>query len=488
LSDKIKSYFKDNGINLRLILIYLLLISSFLPKTYLPYIVITILAVFSFIYFRKTLSGKVFVYFLIALFAISVISWLYNFFVYHDIDFLGLIIWWLTNLFPFLIIILIATLDEDIDIRKVINFYFLILLFEFFIIIFQATEKNKFYGDHITGTCYDAHVLSIHFSIGIILALSEIFLEVKRNSNIIVTNRSNKNVIKNLLYILIFFTGQLMAAYKANIIILYTVLLLFFFYHFIKEISIFKKQLRKTLKYTVAFVALVIVIFIALTQTYLLEDLQTHTEMTINNVDNISKQYDIEDWQDLERWGGKVYSYQVAFSKIPKEINWFFGYGPSTYISRASIYRNSKMSYYITKISEDKLKLSKEKVQILKKFFSERISKIDYKYIYKIRFNSTLNAPMTSVINIWVELGLQGFLFFIIFFSYLFIKLRKVKVSNPLNGGSEYFNLNNFLILLLAFFILELFYFNYWEYPEFVTPVMVFCILAINNRKRLQNI
>ena len=172
MSDKIKSYFKDNGINLRLILIYLLLISSFLPKTYLPYIVITILAVFSFIYFRKTLSGKVFVYFLIALFAISVISWLYNFFVYHDIDFLGLIIWWLTNLFPFLIIILIATLDEDIDIRKVINFYFLILLFEFFIIIFQATEKNKFYGDHITGTCYDAHVLSIHFSIGIILALS----------------------------------------------------------------------------------------------------------------------------------------------------------------------------------------------------------------------------------------------------------------------------------------------------------------------------
>ena len=139
MKNKIVIYLKKNSINLNFILLCVLLISSLLPKTYLPYILAAILGVFSFIYFRKNPVERQFIYFFIAIFIISIISWLYNFFVYKDIDLLGLVIWWLIDLFPFFIIIL--THNNDLtysypfliiskNIVNIIEFGFIIVLWE----------------------------------------------------------------------------------------------------------------------------------------------------------------------------------------------------------------------------------------------------------------------------------------------------------------------------------------------------------------------
>ena len=38
-------------------------------------------------------------------------------------------------------------------------------------------------------------------------------------------------------------------------------------------------------------------------------------------------------------------------------------------------------------------------------------------------------------------------------------------------------------VLLLVYFIINLFYLNYWEYPEMVIPIMTFCILSMRYKK-----
>jgi len=247
LKDRLSKYLKKNSINLNFILLCLLLAFSFLPKTYLPYIFVVIMGIFSFIYFKRNPYEKIYYYFLLAIFVLSLISWFYNFFVYRDIDIIGLVIWWLTNLFPFFVIILVIRLDRDINTEKLIDFYRFILLSQFLFIVLQSTVKNAFYGDHATGTCFDAHVLAVHFSIGIILTLARIF------------TGENKRHLADFLMIFIFYTGLIMTAFKANIVFIFIILSLFFLYHLIKKAIKYRRNIKK---YTCVFVAFILIIII----------------------------------------------------------------------------------------------------------------------------------------------------------------------------------------------------------------------------------
>ncbi|MBN2073493.1 MAG: hypothetical protein JW770_06085 [Actinobacteria bacterium] len=400
----------------------------------------------------------------------SAVSWLYNFFVYHDADILGLAIWWLTNLFPFFVILLIIRLDDNVDKDKLVDFYRYILLIEFLIIIIQSAQENVFYGDHASGTCYDAHVLAVHFSIGIILTLGRIFTD------------KNKRYGINFLVLFIFYTGTIITAFKANTVFLFIILIVFFLYQLIKKIVIYKKSIRKYLIILISLLLIIVVGLITLTQTYMLRDMKAATEMTTDKISTIQEEYDTENWISLERWGGKIYAYYVSFLKVPAEINFVSGYGPATYTSRAAQYRMRKMTYYAEKILGDRFGLPEEKVADITGYFEPRISRIYDKYLFKIRFNSTINAPLTSVISIWVELGILGIAFFIFFFVYLFLRLKR---ANKLRGSPQQplFYENDFYALLIVLLIFNMFYYNYWEYPEMVIPVMTFIFLTSNYNK-----
>jgi len=472
LTIKIKEYLKKSTLNVEYFIITILLISAFLPRTYLPYITVIITGIIYLIISRKNFYGKQYLYFAIGLIALSIISWLYNFFVYKDIDFLGLMLWWLTYLFPFLVLILVSSLSLRVNIRKVVKIYIYILLFEFFIIFFQAIQENKLWGDFATGTCWNAHALGIHFAIGIIITLSEVF------------QKDNKNIGITLFFLLILYQGLIITAYKAQIVILLPILVLFFFYKLIRKIIIYKKQVKKYIRYVSAFIVVLVVSVVTVMFTYVLGDVQTSVKLSVENVNKIEENYDIENWQYLERWGGKIYSYRVAFLDVPKEINYISGYGPSTYTSRASELRMKKMTYYIVSVIAPRFNLSEDKIKSISNFISKENSRVFEKYLGKIRFRSTLNAPMASVISIWVEIGVLGLGFFIFFFIYLFIRLRNARRSQIKNKDFSYLILNQYSVLLLMFFIINLFYLNYWEYPEMVIPVMTFIILSSAYGKR----
>jgi len=467
---------KKTFINLEYIIITILLISTFLPRTYLPYIIVTIAGAIYLIISRKHFYGKQYLYFAIGLLALSIISWLYNFFIYKDVSIFGLFFWWITYLFPFLVLVLVSSLSFKVNIKKVLRIYIYILLFEFFIIFFQAIQGNRLWGDFATGTCWDAHALGMHFVIGIIITLSEVF------------DRNNKNLGITLFFLLIFYLGLIITAYKAQIVILLLILILFFFYKLIRKIVLYKKQVQKYIRYIFTFIAVLLITIITVMYTYILSDTEYVARLNIENVDEIEENYNVEDWETRERWGGKIYSYKVAFLKIPKEINFILGYGPSTYTSRASGYNMGKLSYYISSSLAPKLNLSDSTIEELKGFLCGKYSSIYMEHIRKIRYRSTLNAPMASVISIWVEVGLLGLSFFIMFFTYLFLRLRNARRNQIKDKDFSYLILNQYSVLLLIFFIINLFYLNYWEYPEMVIPIMTFVVLSSTYNKKRSDI
>jgi hypothetical protein len=212
-------------------------------------------------------------------------------------------------------------------------------------------------------------------------------------------------------------------------------------------------------------------------------DVQTTVKLNLENAEKIEEEYDIEDWKYKERWGGKIYSYRVAFFEIPKEINFLTGYGPSSYTSRASEFIGKKLSYYLGDSIAPRLNLSDEQIGKINTIIGEGRGRIFQKYAHKIRFRSTLNAPMTSVISIWVEIGMIGMFFFILFFIYLFIRLRNNRRVLRENENHDYYILNKSSVILLVYLIINLFYLNYWEYPEFIIPVMTFVLLSLNQKK-----
>jgi len=467
---------KKTFINLEYITIIILLVSAFLPRTYLPYIIVTVTGVTYLIISRKHFYGKQYLYFAVGLLGLSIISWLYNFFIYKEVSVFGLFFWWITYLFPFLVLILVSSLSFKVNIKKVLRIYICILLFEFFIIFFQAIQQNRLWGDFATGTCWDAHALGMHFVIGIIIALSEVF------------DRNNKNLGITLFFLLIFYLGLIITAYKVQIVILLFILVLFFFYKLIKTIVLYKKQVRKYLRYIFTFTAVLLITVITVMYTYILSDTEYVARLNIEHVGEIEENYNIEDWETRERWGGKIYSYKVAFLEIPKEINFILGYGPSTYTSRASEYSMGKLSYYISSSLAPKLHLSDSTIEELKGFLCGEYSSIYMEHLRKVRYRSTLNAPMASIISIWVEVGFLGLGFFIMFFTYLFIRLKNARRIQLKNKDFDYLILNQYSVLLLIFLLINLFYLNYWEYPEIIIPVMTFVVLSSTYNKKRSDI
>ena len=416
---KIKEYFKKSSLNIEYFVITILLISAFLPRIYLPYITITITGIIYLIVSRKNFNGKQYLYFAIGLLLLSTISWLYNFLIYKDINFLGLVLWWGTYLYPFLILILVSSLSFNIHIKKVFKIYTRILLFEFIFIFFQAVQINKLWGDFATGTCWSTHILGIHFAIGIIIMLHEVF------------QKNNRNISVTIFFLLIFYLGLIMTAYKAQIVILMLILVSFFLYKLIRKIILYKKQIQKYIRYISTFMVVLLVSIITVMFTYILSDMETTVELNVEknveNVDKIEGNYDAEDLLIRERWGGKIYSYKVAFIDIPKGINFISGYGPSTYTSRASGSNIRKIIYDLSRAVVSKLNLPDGNLSYLEKILKKENSKIYDKYIGGISYRSSKDAPMTSIISIWVELGLSGLMFFIVFFCISVYKVEKFK-------------------------------------------------------------
>jgi len=449
------------------------------------------MGIFSFIYLKRNSYENTYYYFLIAIFALSVISWLYNFFVYKNIDIIGLAIWWLTNLFPFFVIILVIRLNRDIDAEKLIDFYRFILLIQLLIIIFQSTGKNNFYGDHAIGTCSSAHFLAFHFSIGIILTLAMIFTSPKKRYGL------------DFLMLLIFYTGLISTAFKANIVFLFIILFLFFLYHLLKKIVWYRKDFKKYAGVAAAFIIVIIFGVITLIGTYMLKDIDKVTERTLTSemvdtvkseivdittsekFDTISEENDMVRDESLQILGGKIYAYYVSFLKVPGEINVITGYGPATYTSRAAQYRMIKIFYYAKNQLVEKLGFSEERAEKLLENLEPEMSRIFEKYLINMKFTSYLNAPMSSIISVWVELGILGMAFFIWFFAYLFIRLKSSNLQVKANEAYSLFFKNDFMGLLLVLLIFNMFYYNYWEYPEMVIPIMTFVIISIENKSFL---
>ena len=82
---------------------------------------------------------------------------------------------------------------------------------------------------------------------------------------------------------------------------------------------------------------------------------------------------------------------------------------------------------------------------------------------------------MTSVNSIIVELGLIGFSLFLLFHIYL-IKM--------ILHDFRYYKDNFYLFPFFIFFILNLFYLNYWEDPALTIPIFSFLAIYSNKNKK----
>ena len=429
-----------------MIMCALLIISTFLPQIYAPYLALG----FAFLYIlisRKKLKGKTWFNFLLAFLIFGTISYGYNFFFVEESDAWGLLLWSGTFLFPFLVMIVFSTFRQEVRINYLMNFYFGILLFEFILIAIQALSTGTFYlQDDAKGTCRDAHILGLHFALGIIIL-----------SNIIIFDKSVSPHSKKryILYLLIFTIGQIMTSFVSQWLFLIITLTLFYLIEFVIKN-------RRIIHLIVLASAFVIIAFIS-------------PNTRFSNIPTI-----LESRNDIvtTKYGAKLYSYQLLITEIPKYVNLITGTGPGTYTSRAAQIR-------IPEIATLRFPLE----------IPDYRSWAFNRFIYPIYFTGSRNllkfsygtsaSPMTTVISVCVELGVIGAIIFILFFYVLFkksklglceaIKRRDYHTIAYLKGRQY----------VLIFFILTLFYLNFWEYPELTIPVLGLMCCLTRDRRRL---
>ncbi len=427
-------------------LIYLFILSTFLPVFYAPYLVLGlgILYLFTILLIGKKITitnGKI-LFFGLVLFLWASISWVYNNFVGNS-DFLALFLWASTYLFPFFIMLFVSLKHNMLEFDRAFEFYKKILLLQFVLGIFQAISMKDFAGDHIKGTCIDSHILGIHYAIATIIIFTRLMY---------LSNR------KDLLYFAVYLIGMVMTGYTSNVVFLFGILILI--------------SLVKTKMFTKLSKASLLLIFLAPIIGIGFSKVKHHgLEYVKYGISEI-----LRNWTNLEesKLLGKIYSYKVSFIDIPREINIFFGYGPGTYTSRASQIRIPE--YSATKLP---IKIGTFKTELFEKYITPWYVKGEDAPIRGASWG-TMASPMTSVVSTWVELGIIGFLIFIFLFYHLFLQLNK-KIKMLKICTSYNFVYSKSCLYLLLFFIIELLYLNYWEYPQITIPVFTFCILLLKN-------
>jgi hypothetical protein len=437
-------------INITEILLKLFMLSVFTPLFYFPYVIAVLLwsyVVLKLIIIRKLsfykggtkdllILGLVFIIW-------AVISWAYNFFI-GNVDFWSIFFWLITYSFPLWVIFFISLRNTSLDFEKMFHFYKKILLLEFCIGIVQALLFKDFAGDHIKGTCMDSHTLGLQYAIALIVLFIRILYLRKRN---------------DVFYFFIFLIGMIMTGYTSNIVFLILVLLLIFF----DKTEFFTKISVKTV--SLSFILLLSALFfLTMTKKHGLDYVLYGINSLKTNLENIEKTPLL----------GKIYSYKLAFKEITKEIDIIFGLGPASYTSRAAQMRNPDVA--TRKLFID---IPSYKNEIFEKYIFENFYKSEYglkKYSW-----GTLASPMTSIISTWVELGIIGMFLFVLFFWRLFkVISRKIKLS-IISKDIEFFLRLKAIKFILVFFIIDLFYLNYWEYPQMTIPVFVFYFLGIKN-------
>jgi hypothetical protein len=434
-------------INIIEILLKLFMLSVFTPLFYFPYVIAVLLwsyVVLKLIIIRKLsfykgtkdllILGLVFIIW-------AVISWAYNFFI-GNVDFWSIFFWLITYSFPLWVIFFISLRNTNLDFEKMFHLYKKILVLEFCIGIVQALLFKEFAGDYIKGTCIDSHTLGLQYAIALIVLFIRILYSRKSN---------------DAFYFFIFLIGIVMTGYTSNIVLLMLLFLLIFFSKTKFFIKISVRTFSKVF-------AVIVLSFVFLTVTNLLDYIVYGVDTWITNLKK-GKETPL-------LW--KVYSYELAFKEIPKEINIIFGLGPGSYTSRASQMRNPDVAS--RKLFID---IPSYKNKIFKKYIIENFYNIDYGL--KTLSWGTLASPMTSITSTWVELGIIGMFLFMFFLWWLFEVInRKIKLSITTEDTEFFLRLKSVKFILL-FFILDLFYLNYWEYPQMTIPVFVFYILGIKN-------
>jgi hypothetical protein len=309
----------------------------------------------------------------------------------------------------------------------------------------QALLFKDFAGDHVKGTCMDSHTLGLQYAIALIILFIRILYLRKRN---------------DASYFFIFLIGMIMTGYTSNIVFLILVLLLLIFFD---KTEFFTKISIKTV--SLSFILLLSALFfLTMTKKHGLDYVLYGINSLKTNLENIEKTPLL----------GKIYSYKLAFKEIPKEINIIFGLGPASYTSRAAQMRNPDVA--TRKLFID---IPSYKNEIFEKYIIEHFYKSDYGL--KTLSWGTLASPMTSIISTWVELGIIGMFLFVLFFWRLFkVISRKIKLS-IISKDIEFFLRLKAIKFIFVFFIIDLFYLNYWEYPQMTIPVFVFYFLGIKS-------
>jgi hypothetical protein len=436
-------------INITEILLKLFMLSVFTPLFYFPYVIAVLLwsyVVLKLIIIRKLSFYKCTKDLLILglVFIIgAVISWAYNYNI-GNVDFWSIFFWLINYSFPLWVIFFISLRNTNLDFEKMFHLYEKILVLEFCIGIVQALLFKDFAGDHIKGTCMDSHTLGLQYAIALIVLFIRILYLRKRN---------------DAFYFFIFLIGMIMTGYTSNMVFLILVLLLIFF----DKTEFFTKISVKTV--SLSFILLLSALFfLTMTKKHGLDYVLYGINSLKTNLENIEKTPLL----------GKIYSYKLAFKEITKEIDIIFGLGPASYTSRAAQMRNPDVA--TRKLFID---IPSYKNKIFEKYIIENFYKGEYglkKYSW-----GTLASPMTSIISTWVELGIIGMFLFVLFFWRLFkVISRKIKLS-IISKDIEFFLRLKAIKFILVFFIIDLFYLNYWEYPQMTIPVFVFYFLGIKN-------
>lgn len=425
-------------------IILLFIISIFVPIFYVSYFVLLLALIY--LITKLSMGKKIYISnvkilnYGIILFIWAYISWIYNNFLGNS-DLLSLFFWSSTFLFPFFLIFFTSLKENTVSFEEVFDLYKKILIFQFIIGIIQAISTGEFAGDHIKGTCIDSHTLGVFYAIASVVTF---------------TKSLYLNKMKELLYCLLYLIGIIMTGYTSNVVFLSIILTLI--------ILIKTKLLLKFTKISLIaiFTFFVTVMIFSGVKHHGLEYVKYGISVILENLNNLEK----------VKLSGKIYSYKVAFYDIPNEINIFLGYGPATYTSRASQMR-------IPEVATKKLpiKIQPFRTKLFEKYIlSWFIEGPDA--ISKGASWGTLASPMTSVISIWVELGVGGFIIFVLFFVSLLSRLNKLCVKYKNVDYQRFVNIkaSSYLILL---FIIEMFYLNYWEYPQITIPIFILSLLSI---------
>lgn len=438
----------------------LILISTFLPQIYAPYLAIGLAFLYIFIT-RRQLRGKTWLVFMAVLLIWVSISSGYNLFSNDQADPWGFLLWSGTFLFPLFVMIAFSTLKPSVKRNYLINLYLVIILCEFIIIVITGVFRRSFLlADAAKGTCRDSHILGLHFALGIIILTNKIAFG---------TFSSSRSKRKHLLYLLILWVGLIMTESASQLGLLIITLVLFYFFEFIM-----KKRYKR--KHLVTAVGVVIITIFLMTSTSLPKKLsgknisisRFHSIIGgLRNIDNIQ----------ATKIGAKFYSYRIMLTDIPQYVNFILGTGPATYTSRAAQIRMPEIAVH---------RLPFEIPQYRSRVFDKFISPIYYvgdKNFFTASWG-TFSSPMTAVISVCVELGIVGAIIFMLFFLTLFKRskslLRKAFKQKDYQEvvylkGQQY---------AIVFFILDLFYLNYWEYPEITIPVLglMSCLVAVRQR------